>query len=685
MIVGKRVRRLPQTWSRMSTVERHQKIQNIVKDPIDTLLFNKSYESYLKKYIKQDHSINNLLNEYEFSEGEIGKNLSKKLRFFLNSSKLAIPIIESTSRKKNVYITILTQRQCYDLDHNRVINYTGETNLVGMFLPKVEKVSETLEMLNDGMVLPISNFDKILVNGLIGSFIDKLIMKTKFNFVYPDLIYSDPVSPKLINQIVKKENLEFVLHEKAYKPDLTTSFVIKKNIKLQGYDSLAEKKYDSGHQFFDDAGLTDNTEIYYKLKNILNSDVFSNSVDFNNSRALSFEINTVQQIESVFREKLDSLNFRANLDELSIQLLIVPIGVWITLKLIKKSLAINIDSDYYKTFSGIETTTYKYRIEYVVHVLSRIFTTDLKKIRSSFKGLNLIEIILWLSRKFLVKTSKKIFTKKKIVMERSDTAIFDIGSLFRRENFARALIEPKNRKIIEIDKKYDFIGWIRPKKTYVFKSEKINYEIITDENIIKRKNIKLGSKKIVRWVMPSFSNKKINICIELLRNYVVLKKKFIESLSNFGMLIKKYNDEIKNLMNIRESDHYNQYQSLRKYLTYISAIEWQLINKIEIRHGDLWNLLIQFSKNTSKVKKVIKFLNKKIKFFSNLDISEFSVQNTKLNEIEDREQRFNIYFNMTPEEKLRFDSIKNQTEKNKLMDLYIEKKQSLIDNNDVVQ
>ena len=82
---------------------------------------------------------------------------------------------------------------------------------------------------------------------------------------------------------------------------------------------------------------------------------------------------------------------------------------------------------------------------------------------------------------------------------------------------------------------------------------------------------------------------------------------------------------------------------------------WNINHMIYHKSSDLFKVLHEYIKNKKTSDEVYEFLNEQLSFYQNYDISRKSheIEQMKLSDL--YEERINVYYNLTPEEKMEID------------------------------
>jgi hypothetical protein len=126
---------------------------------------------------------------------------------------------------------------------------------------------------------------------------------------------------------------------------------------------------------------------------------------------------------------------------------------------------------------------------------------------------------------------------------------------------------------------------------------------------------------------------------------------FESDLLKLGYMRKKYADEITD-PNVDKKIRYHQYLSFQKYIWNSVLDEWNLLHSDMKNKKGLSDTLMEYIISKKTAEEVFGFLVDSINYYKNYDISRISVEKEKMELQELRVMRMNIFYNLTPEEKL---------------------------------
>lgn len=140
--------------------------------------------------------------------------------------------------------------------------------------------------------------------------------------------------------------------------------------------------------------------------------------------------------------------------------------------------------------------------------------------------------------------------------------------------------------------------------------------------------------------------------VEKLRTYIdTIPFGLEEKILSLGLMREKYEDEIK-YGNIDKEGHLNEYLSMQKYILDVILREWNFSHRNLQNKDSLMDTLSKYITNRKTAREVFDFLDKQIKYYSNYDISKSSVEKEKIELQELRDMRMNVFYNLTPNEKM---------------------------------
>jgi hypothetical protein len=637
-----KVHRVINRWSRLSYDDRSQKFSSIYEMPIDDIniiFINDTYTKYNKTYFKKYKIYKNLV---------ASRKEKLSVNFIINTIlftyPISIPMIEDIAKPDNIEIHINIRKLVYNISNENLYNKYVDDMKFNECKVYPEKYETQEESSNIHILRPIM-FD---------------------------------VSIKAKRKVKIGEEQKFI-HK------IDTGGV--------NYD----KEYD--YTLFDDNMVySDNIHYFHEIHNIISTNVFLNTRIINYQPAIQNFINDVINIKhEIIRSISSNIRSRSSIDNRLLNILdtgfdILSIFIMFFIKIylmmiskVRDRIRINTEHDIYMKFrseiSKKKMDNYGYIRDYIIYVFSILYTKDYNLFETNGFKMNMLFNFIYSKYK-----DRDIDRIQKLVIDKNRIIMSNASRDLRDYNISRIFYEKKEIEVIrkitdyidECNKSFkgknmncktpfhiNRLSYRKPKYVIGDIIDKYVYEKKIDKDILKKGIKREITKRLlgipIKYIGAYEENKEyILSVVSKLRLYIDSSAllNYEKKILGIGFLGDKYNDEIKGMKKEDIKLLRFKYINLQKHFRKIMLKEWLVYHKqMKIYKDDLtlFKVLDDYIEDKETATTVYEFLEDFMWFYKNFDISKISVEKERMRIQELREFRINIYYNLTPEEKLTID------------------------------
>ena len=655
-----KVKKKINVWDRLTPEERIYKFSELLDksiDNVDVIDMNETYTYYKKNYFNNYEIIELFYTNYNKISDD------KKINYLLKINKNIIPVIST----KNLLKTKLLRIDKYTsiFNGNMVYKDIGKLNIASLLIPNT--------YINN-YIIPIDNYDNISIsrlNNIIDKYKYDIILQnykyTPHEFNYMSY-YKKGVNTEEINNYINTKfsyNISIPILDKIKKQKidytLDDNFIGRSNINVN-------KEYDI--QSFDNKMIVyDNTVIYRNILRIFKLSVLQNTENLSSRLGITkfiYDIDNIRStIISLFQEDKSKIisQLIVSMDK-AITILSIFISIYI--HNLNGIISIDIKHDNYKEYKKSKyynsliksrnTQKHDYKKYFLLYLMEILYKEEyfiLKnnniKMELLFNINNNVNNINKL--KFIVTETKSIYTNKSNIEKIINTISYskiDIKSLQNYKNI-KHIIETKDVTDINIKKFYDRdalfkINSRRSKYIDVFKTSNSKYNI--EYTKIKKFDIPLHKDNSLNNSPNSGNTHKL---INKLKKYIEIKYNMQVIIDNLGFFNKRYEDQGR--------ENKDQFLYYKNTLLNTMKKEWIFMKKLDDSDKNIIEIYNDYIINVKTAKEIYKSINYYSTLFNTMDISETSVEREKIKLMEIRDERMNIYYNLTPEEKLELDKL----------------------------
>lgn len=320
------------------------------------------------------------------------------------------------------------------------------------------------------------------------------------------------------------------------------------------------------------------------------------------------------------------------------------------------------DDDVYSSIENLAIIIYIYIN--IMHGLMKINTTSMTYIdwknEKDVKNDYIMSYCVYLMKK-IYENDYTILTSNKYKIENLVKYILNIYNSIMSHDIPESLKKDG----------YIFINAIDPIKLhgiFEYKVGKLQVQDIKPYYVQLRsfvyKNINHGEINYEKF--PFITTERYNDNIDMIDDIKIheYKEKIIYVIDKLGQHIQKIDKTgiinlgfLQDKFNTEGNGDISSYESIQQYLVNIVGIEWMTFHKA-IKADNFIDNMLKFIVNIDTANEVNNFLNKKIEFINAMDVSQTSLQQEKINKQLQQQERINIYYNLTPEEKIEIDRFK---------------------------
>ena len=638
-----KIRKKFDRWNRLSNDERRLKLSELYNKPVDDdmiVYLSELYKSYLENYSKCFESYDKLIKDINSNNNNYIFNI------LIETYPLIIPIIETIASINNIEVNISNLHLIYDKESRVFRKLNGIVYISGILIPKKNKFKSSANILRSSEYIYIMS---------TATFIRDVYELLKYEIINNNLI-------ELTDDFIMKSEL-LKLDQEV--PIFDIQYSNYKQLSLeeaQGFEH-AEVTFDQNKEYDVDEFSSSNIVVddrthLHNIIIVINSNIFYNNRDIDNMYEINKLISLVETIKIQLNKYIDGLdtesyNIIYNVFS-SFALLIVLIIKIFTLNEYK----INTHSNIYLKFKNSlvvkSINKYGYVKQYLLYIFESLFDEDFKIMHDN--KIKIDKIIDGVYKEYkrnidsVVHNIKPVITEDKIVLPVKGEISFKLLNIFSNGKYS--LFDGNNRSLYP----YNHIS----DRGVIFNynlNRNINKNIYYDEMYIGPKNELKNKYEYIKSEEPQFitiqdtnnSNEYIYSIINKLK--IRIHNKDIDQLSKkmegIGYLNKRQIEDNINILDTRE---------YKLFILNVMKREWEMLHgTIENTNIDIYKVLDDYIVDTETAEDVYDYINHYIDMTKYFDISIISIENKRIKEQELREERINIYYNLTPEEKLEID------------------------------
>jgi len=399
--------------------------------------------------------------------------------------------------------------------------------------------------------------------------------------------------------------------------------------------------------------------IFYNLFIIIRSDLYINMELY-----LSIEIllNIIDLLENVG-------NIYSDMEINNINIYVILVLSWILNKYLTDKIYVNKNNDLYKNYMDMLNkydvkidTIIDFKFRYIIYIYETLFEKEYIKSKRFYKTSNkLYKVIKYttnLIKTYTIKKTKNYFTHDIKFIPQDNNFTFTEYNRFKRN------IDNEIYKNFINDKQQPYLNMYEHESTIYkrkYPSFKLGYVITSD---IKYNDIILHKKNKFKYNDIFIENKYIDDSFMVINNLYKLMKnniKDIKYLINYCKLKNRINNSTDKeyIEKLNKFTLYYKQQILKNIWLYNN----NLLNNPKMRKKTLYGLLLE----NGNITKIYKFLIKHANMDS-YDLPEDIIKYEKRIQQEITQSRFEVYFNLTPKQKLIIDKIDTEDKKNEILD-----------------
>lgn len=604
-------------WIRLTYEEKLLKFSHILKQPVT-----------------DDDVVNITLAESEnklkpdpFQLSDIGK-----FNYMLDNTRSLIPMISTTFTDISIEMFINNPTIVYENGH--FYRTSGSVNLVGMIIPPT--------LYTDQNMIDASEYEMIK-NKPINFIFDKL----KYQFIYHNLYQYYNLHTPIID--IQKYDAGIIdIIRKDY-------MVIKSDKKLENNDtniivlaidnSLYEKEYDDS--LYDEYLISSrNPEYFHIIINLFSLNIFTNQNVLTPVVVMNSLIDMATNVKGELIGKLgNTTDEHANKILTILDSALDYLTIFIVFYKKLKDGVINFDRDHklynsYKKHVKVVQTLMKFKQDLLIYVYESLFPNEYKLLKRNKIKIQILMNYIVDNYLNISKLPTKITTN------------ILLGD-FRNKYKVSKIMYDDPSVLDEIDKKHKSPLY----KQYNIKPllHEINYNV---DNIVIDVNLKKLKIKKVKMLKSGVAKKydiTFDIVGESMKLYEKIKKyifkisrEFLNDLRGLGFMNNRFvDDTIKGITK-------DEYLSRQFHILNDMLREWNM--RHDMNSGkNLYDVLNLYIKNDKDAKEVYEYLRKHIDMYKLIDVSDKSIEYDKIQQQELNENRINVYYNLTPDEKLAID------------------------------
>jgi hypothetical protein len=658
---GVKIRKKFDRWNRLSNDERKLKLSELYDKPIDDNMItylSELYEKYLLHFYHDFESYDKLIKGIETNNNNYTFNI------LIETYPLIIPVIDRISSIDNIEISMSSLHTVYDKDNDIFRKVSGIIYISGILIPKGDKYISDVNFIKSYAYVYIMNHQ---------TFIRDIYEILKCEIIYKNITSAINDTLPVVKIVKHYESLPVVDINTYYanRSDIS-SYNILNDIKVdntadedaKGFEhkeiSFEQNKEYEVDPFSSTNVIVDDRTHLHNIIVVLNSNIFYNVKDIDNM----YEINKLISIVDVIKLQLNQ--YIVGLDDETYSILynvFAPLALLIVL-LIKvltlNEYRINTYSNVYMKFknnSQVKSINkYGYVKQYLIYIFSTLFDEDFKiMIDNKIKIDKIIDSVYKEYKRNAESIShdvKQIITENKIIAPiRGEVSIKLLKMLSGGKYSLYDIASTSTQPYVHIsDRNVKYKYYV---EKYVDK--KVYYDQLYTgpaSKLDKRYNL-IKHGKIIFSTMMDTNNSKTHIYNILNKLKTKIHDKDItkqsKKIDNIGYLIKRQTEDKLNIIDTTE---------YKMYMLEVMKKEWNMIHGVMDKYDnniDIYEILDDYIKDTETAEDVYDFINHYINMTKYFDISLTSIDNKRIMDQELREERINVYYNLTPEEKLEID------------------------------
>jgi hypothetical protein len=530
-------------------------------------------------------------------------------------------------------------RRINEIFKKYVKNYRYIKRIEHLFSPNTDEKKKIQIILDDPLVIPIVD-NKNLENTISISIKIKLIIEN--NLIYKksgfinyltSAIWENPENRikkiKEINELflISTEGFKILKNPiSIFKWHMIYFDPIEEFIDIKKYDhekyqtdifKIENEEITNEIDFnYESYEITFDDDLYLIVKKIMKTNAFIGLSSYDNVITIQIIISKIYQLRERLSENIKNKKFFVPDEDINVLIYFS----WILTKLIDNDITVNIESLYYKKIKKNEDTIFDIKFNFVYNIFYDIYNKEFNRIKKNISDSTIKNIIIW-----LWKIQKKKIEKKNI-LKYNEYIINDLNKI----NFTEFISLKENEFKINVEAE-------KIKLKYKFKKRfKIMDQSGTPKKILKIDKI----DKI----------KKIKI-----EPLIIEKKDIIDLIIHLKKFINPQKIDNLNLINFYNLDSANE--------------EWKLKYGIK---KNLFKSLKNFTIDNKSSLIVYNFLKFHQNFYKILNINIKDIKDIRLKEIETKKYRYEIYYDLTPEEKIELNAITDFNEKQERLDMLID-------------
>jgi len=639
-----RVRKKINTWGRLTYSERLYEFSNILNLPIDNINvinLNDAYTDYKNNFYIRYDRFKSLFHDWY----SLGDNF--KLNTLIDYYPLIIPLIDAKASIRNNEYILNKNTLVYNISSKNFYKTSGQIFVRRFLILKEENIKD--------------EFQSSLMDRKY--FISLNTLEDLMNYIkHIDNIYDHGV---------------FVNYEKTSQYHLFSD-----NIEMDIYhDKMSSKSLDFDKSYdnyiFDNQMIaSSNINIYTNLTNILSHRIFTNVEKISYQVKIKSIIQNIEEIKSTIIKNIATSDNKTDMEILSIindSLDLLSIFIRLFIELYRRT-SINIKTDekiydnfklselYKNMLKGKKINRYKVIKIYMIYIFNIYYNKDYLLLYNNNIKFDVLFDLIFIIYEEHDKNNKKIEKYKLTV---NFIYLFDdiytslitekLTKLFYR-NYPSIVNQINDDVKLNVNKLSDSIM-----DNIIYKKETIDhkqYRPVTSKNINTKSKHKIllfnTEHDVMKYGYIHITNDDIDSLINKLKIYSSYNKfvSLYNILQNIGFLENRYSES--------ETPFKDKIYKIYKRTIWNDIRESWLSSMKSYKDKRFMNKnIIQiftiYVTNEKKSDEIIKKILEYKKFNDISDISKSSIELAKIKKLETRQERINIYYNLTPQEKLEID------------------------------